>query len=229
MNGPSPGARVDHLVIAASSLEQGVAWCEATLGVTPAAGGLHPLMGTHNRLLRLSGAAYPGSYLEIIAINPDAPDPGRSRWFDLDDPALQQAVSDTPRLVHFVAATPSGQAAVRALSNLGIDRGVLIPIDRPSPAGLLRWQISVRDDGQRLFDGGLPTLIEWGALHPADRLPDDGVSLKSLAMSHPRAAELQAAYEAIGLAGVTVTQGSPNLVATLFTPRGLVTLESKGA
>ncbi len=229
MNGPSPGAQVDHLVIAASSLEQGVAWCEATLGVTPAAGGLHPLMGTHNRLLRLSGAAYPGSYLEIIAINPDAPDPGRSRWFDLDDAALQQAVSDTPRLVHFVAATPSGQAAVRALSNLGIDRGVLIPIDRPSPAGLLRWQISVRDDGQRLFDGGLPTLIEWGALHPADRLPDDGVSLKSLAMSHPRAAELQAAYDAIGLAGVTVTQGSPNLVATLSTPRGLVTLESKGA
>ena len=33
--------------------------------------------------------AYPGSYLEIIAINPDAPDPGRSRWFDLDDAALQ--------------------------------------------------------------------------------------------------------------------------------------------
>ena len=29
------GAEVDHLVVAATSLEQGVAWCEATLGITP--------------------------------------------------------------------------------------------------------------------------------------------------------------------------------------------------
>jgi hypothetical protein len=45
---------VDHLVIAAASLEEGVAWCEATLGVTPGPGGEHPLMGTHNRLLRIA-------------------------------------------------------------------------------------------------------------------------------------------------------------------------------
>jgi uncharacterized membrane protein YphA (DoxX/SURF4 family) len=41
---------LDHLVIMASTLAQGVAWCEATLGVTPGPGGEHPLMGTHNRL-----------------------------------------------------------------------------------------------------------------------------------------------------------------------------------
>ena len=28
-------ARLDHLVVAANSLDEGVRWCQATLGVTP--------------------------------------------------------------------------------------------------------------------------------------------------------------------------------------------------
>jgi hypothetical protein len=43
----------------AASLPEGVAWCEATLGVTPGPGGEHPLMGTHNRLLRIATAGFP--------------------------------------------------------------------------------------------------------------------------------------------------------------------------
>jgi hypothetical protein len=39
---------------------------------------------------------------------------------------------------------------------------------------------------------------------------------------------LKAAYEAIGLQGVSVHEGVANLVATLQTPKGLVTLESLG-
>ena len=34
---------VDHLVIAAATLDEGVAWCEATLGVTPGPGGRHAI------------------------------------------------------------------------------------------------------------------------------------------------------------------------------------------
>ena len=63
-------AQLDHLVIAAASLAEGVAWCEATLGVVPGPGGSHPLMGTHNRLLHIASAAFPQAYLEIIAIEP---------------------------------------------------------------------------------------------------------------------------------------------------------------
>ena len=83
-------AEVDHLVVAAHSLEQGADWCQRVLGVASRPGGKHGAMGTHNRLLALSSAAYPRSYLEIIAIDPDAPAPSRPRWFGLDDAALQQ-------------------------------------------------------------------------------------------------------------------------------------------
>ena len=222
-------SQVDHLVVAADTLDHGVQWCEATLGVTPRAGGVHPLMGTHNRLLQISSEGFPRAYLEIIAIDPDAPPPGRHRWFDLDDATMHDAVRERPRLVHFVARTADATSALKALQRLGIDRGALVQAERPTPEGLLRWRISVRADGQRLFYGALPTLIQWDAVHPADAMPPSGVSLQSLHVRHPRVADLQAAHAAIGLEGVTAEQGAPNLAATLATPKGPVVLESRGA
>ena len=59
-------------------------------------------------------------------------------------------------------------------------------------------------------------------------LADSGLALQSLHACHPRQEDLQAAHRAIGLSGVTVEQGPPNLVATLTTPNGIVTLESAG-
>lgn len=220
---------VDHLVIAAQSLAQGVAWCEAELGVSPQAGGEHLLMGTHNKVLRVSTPRFARAYLEIIAIDPDARDPGRTRWFDLDDPALRDAIRKQPRLVHFVAECNPVAAGAQALAALGIDRGPLLAAQRDTPSGLLQWKISVRDDGQRLFSGALPTLIEWGALHPAAFLPESGLSLLALGASQPRPHDLQAAYAAIGLEGIAVQTGPPKLMATLQTPRGVVTLESTGS
>jgi hypothetical protein len=221
-------SHLDHLVIAADSLAQGVTWCEGTLGVTPSPGGEHPLMGTHNRLLRIASADFPTAYLEIIAVNPDAPEPGRKRWFDLDDPELREAVRHQPRLVHYVANCEPVLGGLRGLDVLGIDRGALLSIQRETPHGVLQWKISVRPDGQRLFYGTLPTLIEWGQSHPTDSLPDRGLSLLSLTAMHPRPDDLAAAYNALGLEQVEVDAGPPNLVARLMTPLGEVTLESKG-
>jgi hypothetical protein len=94
--------------------------------------------------------------------------------------------------------------------------------------GLLEWRITVRADGQRLCDGMLPTLIEWGKAHPAATLPESGVTLQSLSASHPQAARLRAVYEAIALQGVTAREGVANLCAVLDTPRGRVKLDSGG-
>ncbi|MGE0330494.1 MAG: VOC family protein [Ramlibacter sp.] len=225
-------ARLDHLVIVAATLEEGVAWCEQILGITPGPGGEHPLMGTHNRLFRVATVDYPRAYAEIIAINPAAPTPvpaRTGRWFDMDDPALRARVAQLgPQLVHFVANVPDAAKSLAAWATLGIDRGPALAASRMTSRGLLEWQITVRDDGQRLFGGGLPTLIEWASAHPAGHMPESGVTLQSLTAWHPQADALRAAYQAIDLQGVTVRQGPPNLVATLRTPRGVVTLESRG-
>lgn len=221
-------AQVDHLVVAARTLGDGMAWCRETFGFAPAAGGAHPLMGTHNRVFRIAGRAFPRAYLEIIAVDPQAPAPAHPRWFDMDDERLRAAIARQPRLVHFVARTHEAARAIAALTGLGIDRGPLVAAGRQTPAGALRWKITVRPDGARLFDGALPTLIEWDSPHPADALPESGVTLRSLSVTHPESPRLRQAFEAIGLP-LAVHDGAANLVAELDTPGGPVRLESEGA
>jgi hypothetical protein len=224
---PVRGARIDHLVVAATSLAEGVAWCEATLGAAPGPGGAHALFGTHNRLLRLHSALHTQAYLEIIAIDPAAtptrPAPLR-RWFDLDDPALRERLHrEGPQPIHWVASVPDIEAACTTWRAMGIERGPVIEASRPTPQGLLRWRITVRDDGQRLFAGCLPTLIEWGPVHPADHMPAPALSLHSLTLSHPQADLLGKALHAIGLTDVAVQAGPAGLHVDLSHPAGTAT------
>jgi len=211
---------LDHLVVSARTLEEGVAWCEATLGVTPGPGGRHALMSTHNRLLNISSDAFPRSYLEIIAIDPEAPPPGRTRWYDLDDAALQAALAQGPRLIHWVARSSSLQAHLSALSAAGWDGGEAIHVER----GELRWQISVRPDGRRLCHGVLPTLIEWGPKHPCDDMPASGVRLQSLTTEGLPAS----ATTALQLVGIKHLPKAPTArqKAVLSAPNGRVELRS---
>lgn len=167
---------VDHLVVAANTLDEGRAWCERVLGVSPQPGGKHALMGTHNLLLNISGPASPRCYLEIIAIDPEAPDPGRPRWFDMDQPAVRERLKEGPALLHWVARVPNLDAALAYWAGEGVDAGQAVEAAR----GDLSWRIALRDDGRRLRKEGLPTPIEWrGSAHPTDKLPDSGVQLLS--------------------------------------------------
>ncbi len=223
-------ATVDHLVVLATDLEQGVAWCQATLGVAPGAGGAHPLMGTHNRLLTIGSDQYPTAYLEIIAIDIAAQPQliaGHARWFDMDNPTLRARVAEHgPQLVHFVAGVPDIAVAVETWAKQGIDRGAVLPASRETPTGLLQWQISVRDDGQRLFDGCLPTLIQWGAKHPTHTMAASGITLQELQVFHPQADTLLRAYQTLDLSTVSIHAGSAQIRAQLQTPKGLVILQS---
>ncbi|HEY8880135.1 MAG TPA: VOC family protein [Roseateles sp.] len=190
---------LDHLVVGAATLEEGVAWCERVLGVTPGPGGRHALMGTHNRLLNISGPNHPRAYLEIIAVDPDAPPPGRARWFDLDQPALRERLTQGPGLIHWVSRVPNLDAALANWRGEGVDAGEAVEASR----GNLRWRIALREDGRRLRREALPVLIEWGEAHPTDTQPASGVQLLG--------------YEA-----------RDGLVARLATPRGEVELEVVG-
>ena len=223
---------LDHLIVAAASLSQGVAWCEATLGVTPGPGGQHPLMGTHNRLLKIATAAYPGAYLEIIAIDPDAAPPQRARWFGLDDSALQHRLAAGPRLIHLVARSTMLDMHRWGLITVGLKPGNPVAASRETPAGTLSWEILVADDGRLDCGGALPTLIQWKGPHPAERMPDSGVTLKALTLHGVS----DRARQVLRLPGVQVlpdggsalsaSPSSPAVVATLSTPLGDVVLSS---
>jgi hypothetical protein len=209
------GVVLDHLVVGARTLEGGVRWCEATLGVTPGPGGRHPLMGTHNRLARLSHDAF----LEIIAVDPDAPAPSRARWFGLDDAA---ALIDGPRLLHWVARSDALEATLAALRAAGVEAGRAVAASRDTPQGRLEWRIAVRDDGALLAGGALPTLIDWGGCrHPAATMAPSGLALRSMTLRGVP----QAAARVLGLS--MDTSDGPALQVVLDTPRGAVELTSR--
>ncbi|MBI3369999.1 MAG: VOC family protein, partial [Burkholderiales bacterium] len=174
---------------------------------------------THNRLLALSGEAFARCYLEIIAIDPDAPEPGRARWFGMDAPALQAALRESPRFIHAVARTPNIEMHRWGLINLGLDPGVPLAAERATPNGKLAWRIAVRDDGAIECGGRLPTLIEWQGRHPADAMPASGLALQALTQGGlpPRVASV--------LRLRFIDNAAPDrLQAVIDTPRGPVTL-----
>ncbi|GHC45809.1 VOC family protein [Neogemmobacter tilapiae] len=197
--------RLDHLAVSAQTLQEGTAWVEECLGVALAAGGKHAAMSTHNRLLSLGDL-----YLEVIAIDPEASDPGRARWFDLD------RFEGKPRLTNWVVACADMADALRLCPD-----GSGQPMDLAR--GDLRWQMAVPIDGILPFDGLFPALIAWqGAAHPSQRLPDQGIRLRQMELVHPQAEALK-----IGLKPLIhdtrikiVTGPAPAIHATFATPHG---------
>lgn len=217
--GAGPGlATLDHLVLAATTLADGIDYVASLTGVAPQPGGKHVAMGTHNALLRLGERVY----LEIIAIDPDGGVPPRPRWFDLDDIALQSELTERPQLVAWAARTADIERSVAASP---IPLGIVTPFER----GDYRWRITIPEDGERPAKGIVPTLIQWDVpAHPADKLPVSKVGLRSLAATHPEPATIRAALKALGLGDtLAVTYDrETRLAAMLRTPRGPVTLSS---
>lgn len=196
--------RLDHLAVTCADLAAGVAHVESTLGVPMAGGGQHPAMSTHNRLLSLGDL-----YLEVIAPDPAAPPPGRARWFRLDH-------RTAPRLTNWVAACDDLDAALAAAPP-GAGRPMALA------RGDFRWRMAVPDDGCLPHDDAFPALIEWqGAAHPAPRLPDHGLRLTALRVTHPQAAAL-AGWLGPRLTDprLTLTPGPRmRIEATITTPQG---------
>ncbi|MEK8029512.1 VOC family protein [Ideonella sp. DXS29W] len=207
--------QLDHITVAALDLAEGVAWAQERLGVAIPPGGVHPLMGTHNHLMRLGE----GLFLEVIAPQADTR-PGRPRWFALDSPAARAELSRSPRLWTWVAGCSSLHAALGEVAGAA---GPAVQVSR----GTLTWRIGVSDDGAMPFDGAFPTLIEWPeGPHPSGRMADAGCTLRRLTIQHPRAEQL-AGQLAPHLADprVVVEPGDRcRLTAELDTPQGPRTL-----
>lgn len=199
---------LDHLAVAAEDLKTGRAHIEDALKVKLQPGGQHAHFGTHNLLLGLDD----GLYLEVIAIDPEAPSPGYPRWFDLD------RFSGTPRLTNWICRT---NALAEALQNYP-QAGSPVALAR----GDLRWQMAVPEDGILPFDGLFPALIAWqGTGHPANRLHASGCRLKRLIVCHPEASQLQSLLApALSDERVVFDAGAPAMRAEIATPGGLSVL-----
>jgi len=207
---------LDHLIVAATTLDAGVDWIRDRLGASPQPGGKHVAMGTHNALLRIGGRAY----LEIIAIDPAAKAPLRPRWMDLDEPPLRATLAEGPALIAWAVRSRDIDNDV---GRSAIDVGTIIPMQRDD----WRWRLTVPDDGHRPGRGLVPILIEWAdRRHPTDNLPPSGVELVTMAGEHPEPAPIREALLRLGLSDtLKVTYGrAPRLAAMLRTPRGVIAL-----
>lgn len=208
---------IDHLVIAAADLPSGVAWLEERLNVSLDPGGSHQAMGTHNALLRLGKSCY----LEVIAINPDAPTIDRKRWFDLDSEMIQKRLRQRPRLIHWVARTPQIEVLT---SRCPEPIGEVTQMSR----GQLQWQITIPEDGRLACDGLIPSLIQWPeGEHPISSLPYRGCRLKKFSASCPDPERIEQALSVLGLSGELELKvdSETRLIAEIETPAGVALLD----
>lgn len=207
---------IDHIVIGAESLKQGVEYVKNCFGVDMPYGGVHRKMGTYNHLMQLGD----GVFLEVIAVNHEIEPPNRPRWYGLDDPFIRQQIKLQPTLLTWVVNTRNINTLIRQAS-FSIGKAELIR------RGELSWYFGLPDDGRLLAGGMLPYAIDWLTdKHPSKRMADLGCRLHSLEIYHPHPLWLQSALASIGALDlvkicVLPKNEAPYLVASVGTPLGL--------
>lgn len=211
--------QLDHIVIAANSLQQGAEYLQAKLGVKVPKGGVHETMGTHNLVMQLANDAY----LEVIAIDPAAKAPRHPRWFGLDQGAMRASLKLKPRLVTWVMNTTDIKQ-MAASANFDIGKPTALSRDQ------LKWEFALPSDGRLLGDGMLPYCIQWHSQpHPSRGMADLGCVLHALTIHHNRPYWIAENLDAIDAGHLVQVETladdeAPYLSAEIETPNGLVTL-----
>ncbi|WP_305983727.1 VOC family protein [Roseibium sp. MMSF_3544] len=208
--------KIDHFAIGCSSLAAGILEMEDKLGVTVPGGSKHTTMSTHNCVMQAGNE----SFFELIAIDPEAPDPGRVRWFSLDDPATQKRLNERPRALTWVVNTTDLD---QVLANSPVDLGEVVDFAR----GDRSWRLTVPRDGSLPGSGLLPAFIEWSpGPHPSTGQQDLGVRLQAVRISHPDPARIVSQLKSLNVDHLAdVSEGEAGLAFALKSPRGSVLLD----
>ncbi len=211
-------AEIDHIVIGARTLAEGAAFIQQHLGVKPQKGGKHEGFGTHNMLVGLGR----NCFLEIIAADPDQPEPAHPRPFNLDDPSVRPMLEAEPRLLAWVARTPALEAMV---ARLGHRAGTVQDMRR----GDLHWRMAFPPQHQDM-DNLIPALIQWTGEGAPARLTDSHCRLVALEAEHPEVDQVRAALTDRGLEDAVRLRHSPHarLVARLRRADGVEVAFSTG-
>lgn len=206
--------KLDHITVIAPSLAEGVSHVRSCLGLDVPFGARHDYMGTHNHRLQLGNAVY----LEIVALDPEGIDPGRARWFGLDNQERVRADwNEGRRLRGWVAGTEAIDSLVSARRAVFGDK-VSLPFDAPA------FDFSVPEDGSLPLDGAAPSLIDRrGAPEPMAAIPDLGARLRSFTLEHPDPAAIETLYRALSIDSPPAVVQGPQVRyrAEIETPSGL--------
>lgn len=208
---------LDHITVIAPTLSEGVAHVRDCLGLDVPFGTRHDYMGTHNHRLQLGNAVY----LEIVALDPEGIDPGRPRWFGLDNrEGVRSDWNDGRRLRGWVAGTDAMDAVVSTRRAVFGDK-VPLPPDNPT------FAFAIPEDGALPLDGAAPSIIDRRR-EPESlaAISDLGARLRSLTLEHPDPAAIQALYRELSIDHPpAVVQGREvRYRAEIETPAGLKVL-----
>ena len=206
-------ALIDHIVIGAANLEKATKEVQDFTRAKFSTGGKHPLMATHNSLIKLQASLY----MEIIAADPSASlskNPKRkNRWFSLDSHVTKQRLSHGPQPLCWVVAVDNIQ---NATMQCGYKPGNVIRMTRDN----INWKITVPENGSLPEGGVLPILIEWpNGINPAKAMPESNMFLEELTLFHPSPDKIRQTLSKLNVSGpIKVNLGKPSIQFLLRTP-----------
>lgn len=210
--------KIDHIIYTVPDLEIGIDIIENLFDERPYFGGQHLGKGSHNALLSLGEDVY----LEIIAPDPNQPEPALPRSFALDK-------RTKPQLATWAASTINMEQTVLQAREAGYDPGDLVDGGRKREDGVqLKWRSTKRPESiQGTTPPGdwlIPFLIDWGNTpHPAQARPSR-CRLISLAATHPEPQAVQVMLHALGLEMDITESERIGLIAVIESPNGRVEL-----
>jgi hypothetical protein len=197
---------IDHVIVAAPSLEAGDQALAARTGIRTVFGGVHVAGDTANHLASLGE----GRYLELLG-----PAPGRAPFGE----GMALTKLDGLHPLGFAVRVKDAEAEAARLLAAGLKVSAVQPGGRTTPQGArLNWKTFAVDDPE--FCSVLPFFIEWGAdtPHPSTTSPA-GAELVRLRVVHPRAEALARLFETMGVP-VKPEAGPARLEIALKGPRG---------
>lgn len=206
--------KLDHLTIITPTLIEGVLHVQNCLDLDVPFGTRHDYMGTHNHRLQLGNTVY----LEIVALDPYGTQPGRARWFGLDNQESVKSDWDKgQRLRGWVASTDAITSVVSAHHAIFGDK---VPLPTANPT----FDFAIPGDGSLPLDGAAPSLIDHrGDPTSMASIPDLGARLLSLTLEHPNSDAIETLYRELSIDRPPVIVQGPEIRyrAQIETPTGL--------